>query len=139
MVTKFDHPDFVGGIVWSDCELRWINEKLAAAQAREAELVAHVERLKRALEMPCDRWSKKQHEIVKEVLESTPAQSLSRLRNEVLEEAAKVCDARAMKNERAAQDCSRNGEHDEVSSLRSTAWQMSVCADAIRKMKEPEQ
>ena len=138
MFTKFDHPDFVGGIVWSDCELRWINEQLKAAQAREAELVAHVERLKRALEMPCDRWNKHQHKIVKEVLESTPAQSLARLRNEVLEEAAKVCDERAMKNENAAQDCSRNGEQDEVSSLRSAAWQMSVCADAIRKMKEPE-
>jgi len=35
MVTKFDHPDFVGGIVWSDCELRWINEKLAAAAELE--------------------------------------------------------------------------------------------------------
>ena len=24
-----DHPDSIGGIVWSECELRWINEKLA--------------------------------------------------------------------------------------------------------------
>ena len=23
-VEKTDHPDLVGGIVWADCELRWI-------------------------------------------------------------------------------------------------------------------
>ena len=115
MVTKFDHPDFVGGIVWSDCELRWINEKLAAAQAREAELIAHVERLRDALQMPCDRWSKHQHKIVKEALESTPAQSLARLRNEVLEEAAKVCDRFAEREMHPAE-----------------------CAAALRAMKEPE-
>ena len=80
-----------GEVTWCDeavfySDIKYVRADIA--QAREAELVAHVERLKRALEMPCDRWSKKQHEIVKEVLESTPAQSLSRLRNEVLEEAA---------------------------------------------------
>lgn len=32
-VVASDHPDLVGGIVWSDCELRWINEKLHTAKA----------------------------------------------------------------------------------------------------------
>ena len=49
MVTKFDHPDFVGGIVWSDCELRWINEKLAAAQAERDELLAGLKALYEAM------------------------------------------------------------------------------------------
>jgi hypothetical protein len=29
-VQPADHPDFVGGIVWSPLELRWINERLDA-------------------------------------------------------------------------------------------------------------
>lgn len=27
-VVKTDHPDLVGGIVWADCELAWINERI---------------------------------------------------------------------------------------------------------------
>lgn len=49
---------------------------------------------------------------------------------EALEEAAKVCDARANQNELATSDV----EPDEVSSLRSAAWQMGVCARAIRAL-----
>ena len=31
-VVASDHPDFIGGIVWSPLELRWINQKLAEAR-----------------------------------------------------------------------------------------------------------
>ncbi len=33
VVVASDHPDVMGGIVWSNCELRWINEKLHTAKA----------------------------------------------------------------------------------------------------------
>lgn len=82
----------MGTTIESSWENERLKEQLAAAQARENELVAHVERLRDALQMPCDRWSKHQHKIVKEALESTPAQSLAHLRNGVLEEAAKKMD-----------------------------------------------
>ncbi len=49
---------------------------------------------------------------------------------EALEEAAKVCDYRANQNELATSAV----EPDELSSLRSAAWQMSVCARAIRAL-----
>lgn len=49
---------------------------------------------------------------------------------EALEEAAKVCDDRANQNELATSGV----EPDEVSSLRSAAWQMGVCARAIRAL-----
>lgn len=49
---------------------------------------------------------------------------------EALEEAAKVCDDRANQNELAVSE----DEPDEASSLRSAAWQMSVCARAIRAL-----
>lgn len=45
------------------------------------------------------------------------------------EECAKVCDDRAMANENAANECY---DKDDISSLRSAAWQMTVCAEAIR-------
>jgi len=48
------------------------------------------------------------------------------------ERAAVICDERALKNEHAAEDAITNGEHDDVSSLRAAAWQMNVCANAIR-------
>ena len=53
------------------------------------------------------------------------------VRAHALEEAAKVCDARATKNELACHDA----DEDEATSLRSAAWQMSVCASAIRALK----
>jgi hypothetical protein len=39
-VEKTDHPDIVGGIVWSDCELRWINEHITLAILAEREACA---------------------------------------------------------------------------------------------------
>ncbi len=45
------------------------------------------------------------------------------------EQCAKVCDDRAMANENAANKCD---DKDDISSLRSAAWQMTVCAKAIR-------
>lgn len=45
---------------------------------------------------------------------------------------AKVCSDRAMRCELEANQAMENGERDESSALRSTAWQISVCADAIR-------
>lgn len=53
------------------------------------------------------------------------------VRAQTLEEAAKVCDARATKNELACHDA----DEDEATSLRSAAWQISVCASAIRALK----
>lgn len=40
VVTKEDHPDFIGGIVWSACELRWINERIQAEVIAERERCA---------------------------------------------------------------------------------------------------
>ena len=39
-VAKTDHPDLVGGIVWSDCELKWINERILLAILAEREACA---------------------------------------------------------------------------------------------------
>ena len=48
------------------------------------------------------------------------------------EACAKVCEDKAMYCETKAQEAIEAGEHDEVSAIRSTAWQISVCAAAIR-------
>lgn len=45
---------------------------------------------------------------------------------------AKVCEDKSMHCEKKAQEAIEAGEHDEVSAIRSTAWQISVCAAAIR-------
>ena len=52
------------------------------------------------------------------------------------EACAKVCDDKAMHCETKAQEAIEAGEYDEVSAIRSTAWQLSVCAAAIRARKE---
>ena len=39
-VVKTDHPDLVGGIVWADCELHWINERITLAVLAEREACA---------------------------------------------------------------------------------------------------
>ena len=52
------------------------------------------------------------------------------------EACAQICDARAEKIEQAANDAALNGEREEISSLRATAWQLSVCAAAIRARGE---
>ena len=41
-VAKTDHPDLVGGIVWADCELDWINERITLAILAEREACADV-------------------------------------------------------------------------------------------------
>lgn len=48
------------------------------------------------------------------------------------EACAKVCDSEADNMERGAQHAIENGEHDEVSAIRSTAWKLSVAANRIR-------
>lgn len=48
------------------------------------------------------------------------------------EACAKVCDAEADRMEQGAQEAIENGEHDEVSAIRSTAWRLSVAANRIR-------
>ena len=52
------------------------------------------------------------------------------------EACAKVCDDKAMHCETKAQEAIEAGEHDEVSAIRSTAWQISVCAAAMRARGE---
>lgn len=52
------------------------------------------------------------------------------------EACAQICDARAEKIEQAANDAALKGEREEISSLRATAWQLSVCAAAIRARGE---
>lgn len=42
MVKKTDHPDLVGGIVWANCELDWINERITLAILAEREACAKV-------------------------------------------------------------------------------------------------
>ena len=56
------------------------------------------------------------------------------VRREALEEAAKVCDDRAARNEAAISE----DEPDEASNLRASVWQMSVCANAIRRLIDKE-
>lgn len=48
------------------------------------------------------------------------------------EACAKVCEAEADSMEQGAQRAIENGEHDEVSAIRSTAWKLSVAANKIR-------
>lgn len=49
------------------------------------------------------------------------------------EACAQVCSDKALRCEAEAQRAIDNGEHDEVSAIRSAAWQISTCAAAIRK------
>lgn len=48
------------------------------------------------------------------------------------EACAKVCDEEADRMESEAQRAIENGENDEVSSIRSSAWKLSVAANRIR-------
>ena len=65
-------------------DIETLRAQLLAAQA-------HIARLVEALSMPCDRWNKRQHEIVKEAL-STPINldALHEDRAKTLEEAAEI-------------------------------------------------
>ena len=51
---------------------------------------------------------------------------------EISEACAAICDDEAAKMEREVQAAINGGHHDEVSSLRSTAWQLSIAAARIR-------
>src|SRR5574343_657418 len=42
-VDKFSHPDLVGGIVWADCELRWINDRLKKEHEQRCKLEEKIE------------------------------------------------------------------------------------------------
>ena len=52
------------------------------------------------------------------------------------EACAAICDEEANKMEQGAQRAIEDGEHDEVSAIRSTAWKLSVAASRIRKRGE---
>ena len=54
------------------------------------------------------------------------------------EACARVCDAEADSMEQAAQRAIENGEHDEVSAIRSTAWKLSVAANRIMARSNAE-
>lgn len=53
---------------------------------------------------------------------------------QTIERCAKVCDAEADKCEQAAQRAIENGEREEVSAIRSTAWKLSIAASRIRSL-----
>ena len=54
------------------------------------------------------------------------------------EACARVCESEADKMEDGAQRAIENGEHDEVSAIRSTAWKLSVAANRIRARSNAE-
>jgi hypothetical protein len=41
-VERQDHPDFIGGLVWTKLESRWIEERIAEAILAERESCAKV-------------------------------------------------------------------------------------------------
>ena len=51
-VDKFDHPDFVGGVVWSSCELEWIRNRDKEWESELAEVRRENAELKEALQHP---------------------------------------------------------------------------------------
>lgn len=53
------------------------------------------------------------------------------------EACAQVCSDRSMRCESEALLAIENGELDGVSAIRSTAWQISVCASEIRARSKP--
>lgn len=106
------------GADWTPQETYDLRDQLAASKQREAELVAHVERLRGTMNdllMIPDKYPGHRNlmtiEIITKALAATPAQSLARLRNEVLEKAEKVCEQ---------------------------ATTIGACIAAIRELKEPE-
>jgi hypothetical protein len=42
MTTPQDHPDFVGGWIWSELEIRWIENRIAQVVAAEREACAQI-------------------------------------------------------------------------------------------------
>ena len=94
-------------------------EKAAIAAAVEAEREARQE-AQRRLEALQERIN----HADKEKAQAVDAERIS---------AANVCLEMAERMERAAGICAANGEADEVSPLRSTAWQLTVAAELIKK------
>lgn len=62
--------------------------------------------------------------------------AVNKARKDKQEQCAKVARDLADKCEAEAQRCLENGEADEVSAIRSTAWKLTVCEDAIRALKD---
>ena len=95
---------------------------------RLLELKAEVER---------EKESRQAAQIENEELKARIARSGLELQRAVLAEreaCAQICDERAMKNEIACADA----DQEDATSLRSAAWQMSICAAAIRARSKPE-
>ena len=44
-ITPQDHPEFVGGWVWTAMEIQWIEERITEAVARERDACADTARL----------------------------------------------------------------------------------------------
>jgi hypothetical protein len=42
MITPQDHPDFVGGWIWNELEIRWIENRIAQVIAAEREACAEI-------------------------------------------------------------------------------------------------
>ena len=80
-------------------ELKTLRDQLAAAQAREVELIAHVERLREALQFYMDNGiTESLYYKARDALAATPAQSLASLRNEALDNVLDLVDAYAKNN-----------------------------------------
>lgn len=79
-----------------------------------------------------DALSEKHVQDVLDDLERLVATAYARGVTDERDACAKVCDDKAMRCETKAQEAIEAGENDEVSAIRSTAWQISVCGAAIR-------
>lgn len=63
--------------------------------------------------------------------------AVKQARVDALEEAASICKAKAAHMESEAQSALADGEEEEdITSLRSSAWLLSVCASSIESLKE---
>lgn len=74
-----------------------------------------------------DRHAKDHHEV-REMMEAWRRAHIAAWRDAC----ASICDELADGMEREALRAIENGEHDEVSAIRSTAWKLSIAADRIR-------
>ena len=110
-------------------EIEKLKGQLATSQQREAELQAHVERLREALEYALSAWQydgicDEHGSVFAEAdarRKATPAQSLARLRNQVRGACAEACEQ------------VRQNRIDIIA--RAAA---GMCLDEILAMKEPE-
>jgi hypothetical protein len=63
---------------------------------------------------------------------------LKQFATEIVKSCVTVCEERATLIEQEAQRAIDNSEHDEVSSLRAMAWQLTVTSNLIKKQFEVE-